>query len=159
MNKIYFILITCSVFLSLSCGLKEKWVNGDKNNPDNTICFNNQKIEARFKMIDNFGNFYFEEREFTIEEKIINDKKQGLALYILKEDKTLKYSVLPEMIVDSTHRRYDIRTGLAQLETKVMLMNLLNSKIAIYRDGIDSLPARYGFMGRAAGGLEFVKIK
>jgi hypothetical protein len=153
------ILCFCFLFL-ISCNSNSvTWILGNTDSSDNSIVFNNDQVTINQQVIDvNNGQIKNLKKTFTIAGKIIDDDNKTLGLYLLKSDSNGSYSILPECIEDSSHRKFEVKAGIAQFGSKEAVMNELSRKIALFRNGMDSAELKYGvFASVLSTGDEYVR--
>ena len=148
--KFFFIILIIAL---TSC--QEKWV--DKSG-SNTIIFNKEKVKTHFSAVDNYGNSYYKEGSYTISKKIPNDRNKAFNLYILEEDSTHNFAILPEYIENENIRMYEIQMMNNLIDKKEKIDSLLYIKRPMLIEWQDSVAMIYGLFGSAkALGRRFTK--
>jgi hypothetical protein len=148
------ILIFC-IGIFHSCGRDEVWINGSFQSPDNIVTLFNNKITISMATVDDYGSPIKQIRTYSIVEKLVNDKNKTMSIYILSNDSSKKYSILPEFAIDETHRKFDLKEREYEYKTREEQNSKLNDKIKIRQDSVEY---KYVFFGAAKEiGKEFTR--
>lgn len=145
------IINICIVIFLVACGSKEeKWICTHPEFNKNTLRINGIDVRLSLSTIRDNGTTYFKKSSYVITDTIYHARNSKFLLYILKNNKTNEYSVLPIQIKDSKTRKYlAYEAQNTTLKSKKELLSHLYDETTIRTNTGEqiNIPMFYGFFG------------
>ena len=147
MKKLTFLLFLSFIF---SCSDdRDIWVSEHKERHD-TLFFDKKHIVLATEGYDDYGEKKMLHYAYEIVDTVHYEGKKPLCIYIIKNDSTHKYNVLPSYLLSDSTRKFDIRESYG-FSSKEEALRMLETKIEVNRNGIDSAAFKHVFFGGLLG--------
>jgi hypothetical protein len=113
-----------------------------------SIMFNDNQITIKINLPGDTDGIYTSKKSYTVIEKMNDEFNKALSLYILRNNKDSMYTLLPEMNVNDSTRKYDLFSLSIQKSSRQEIIDNLNLP---FKDKTE----KYVFFGAALSAKEF----